>query len=704
MSITLALLVLFVVTMASEQSQELRPPFGGKLLNEALLEILGPLSNTTTRGKPGRKKWPNARKVLPPSRIRIRCSHYLACEYPIPAIELDNVIIYQGTLYLTDIDHDSRHALQTMNTYFAIRQGGFLPSTLVQYESTTEWLHGPPIVIYNVSDMSTYPRTKDGSMQPLPICVRWWDTSAYFLHPWQSTNAYHAFNDNIIAVLATIVVQHLTCSDDSYGFRTLFMFRKLGFANRKVVSQVFKILFWIFEGDVREAKQIFDGGPHCLRHMAWGTTIKPFYRDSLVAIRRVIYSIMQHTLRSSPSFPSQPSHELQPHDEHDGTLIAIPQPSTGWFSKLWPRRSASPPEITHNNDRRMDIKKALQTAGVIPRVIIVTRNLTGDEDLPGRKIAWRSEIQLQQTFEDRGAKAVICCDFSEVNTVPKLMTYFGFVDICIGIHGAGLSNCGLASDRLILIELQGQWAFGFDSFMKLAHMSKGLYLHYDIRNVPLHYGLGAGAMIDTTTIEQLVDIALLLYLQYKVAGASNQHQHHHGMSLSKKGLLLPQEPRYKANDHTQKSLKTNDASRVHSKEREELEDKYLHRTKVSTVKRVKQVKKTNVIDEEQYNVYARRRLQQKKDDETMSPYPLLQSLPIDLMAVIGDASNISIASLIHHHSTYTNTSTIGGPWSLYLGDNIINPPKKFWLFVDPLQDMNHPRLETNHQVSLINSS
>ena len=697
MKIAVVVVLGLVVALASGQSQEqIKPPFGGKLLNEALLHILGPLSsNITSRGTKRRKKWLNARNEMPSSRIRIRCNDYLACEYPIPAVELDNVIVYQGTLYLTDIDPDSRHALQTMNTYFAVRQG-YLTSTLVQYKSTTEWLHGPPTIIYNVSDMSTYPRNKDGSRQPLAKCARIWDTSAYFLHPWQSVNAYHAFNDNIIAILATIVVQYLTSSDATFstgsGFRTLFMFRKLGYTNRKVVSQVFKILFWIFEGDVREAKQLFDGGPHCLRHMSWGTTIKPFYRDSLVVLRRVIYSIMQHTLRSSPSFPLKPSHELQPHHEHEGALTTIPSPitTTGWFSKFW-SWSVSPPETTTNHDRRMDIKNALRTAGIIPRVIIVTRNLTGDEDLPGRKIAWRSEIQLQQTFEDRGAKAVICCDFVEVNTVPKLMKYFSFVDICIGIHGAGLSNCALASDHLILIELQGQWAFGFDSFMKLAHMSNGLYIHYDIRNLPLNYGLGAGALLDTNTIEQLVDISLLLYLQYKVI--TKPSNYHHATSLSNIDSTLLSKKRNGMDEHQQKIRGKKDGKGIENKD-EELEDKYLHRTKSTSITREQKIwtkKQRQVVEEEQYNVYARRRrrLQQRNDDESLTSHRLLQSLPMDLMAVIGDASNISIASLTPHHSTHSNASPVDGPWSLYLGNNVILPPKKFWLFVHPLRDIDH---------------
>jgi len=286
-----------------------------------------------------------------------------------------------------------------------------------------------------------------------------------------------------------------------------------------------------------------------------------------------------------------------------------------------------------------------------------------------------------------------------VNTVPKLMKYFGFVDICIGIHGAGLSNCALASDRLILIELQGQWAFGFDSFMKLAHMSNGLYVHYDIRNLSLNYGLGAGAMLDTSTIEQLVDIALLFYLQYKVGRPSD---HYHGMSMANIGSVVPSKQRDKMRDNTQKMLKKRDGSGDQNKE--ELEDKYLHRTKTPSVPRERKVsttKRKRVIDEEQYNVYTRRRLQQQKHVTPSTHHRLLQSLPSDLMAVIGDSSNISIDSLTSHHSTHANASTVEGPWSLYLGNNVVISPKKFWLFMDPLLDVNHLHVDVDHQVRYI---
>ena len=105
---------------------------------------------------------------------------------------------------------------------------------------------------------------RDGSYQPLPACVRQWDTSAYFLHPWESSNSFHSFNDNVLAVLATVVLQHVVGADTTSplggGHRTLFMFRKNAFSKKAATSQLFKLLFWIFEGDVRETAQVHQIG------------------------------------------------------------------------------------------------------------------------------------------------------------------------------------------------------------------------------------------------------------------------------------------------------------------------------------------------------------------------------------------------------------------------------------------------------------
>ncbi len=48
---------------------------------------------------------------------------------------------------------------------------------------------------------------------------------------------------------------------------------------------------------------------------------------------------------------------------------------------------------------------------------------------------------MVSVLRGRGLDVGICCDFKYVNTVDKLIDQFLNVDVCIGMHGAGLSNC-----------------------------------------------------------------------------------------------------------------------------------------------------------------------------------------------------------------------------------------------------------------------
>ena len=54
------------------------------------------------------------------------------------------------------------------------------------------------------------------------------------------------------------------------------------------------------------------------------------------------------------------------------------------------------------------------------------------------------------------------------------------IDICIGAHGAGLTNCAFGREGVVLVELQQQFAYGFDSFQKIAHMNRGHHVFYDL--------------------------------------------------------------------------------------------------------------------------------------------------------------------------------------------------------------------------------
>ena len=53
------------------------------------------------------------------------------------------------------------------------------------------------------------------------------------------------------------------------------------------------------------------GGPHCVRQVTWVTAMKPFYRDSLINLRRAAQLVLQRTMRASHFYPSQPAPELR---------------------------------------------------------------------------------------------------------------------------------------------------------------------------------------------------------------------------------------------------------------------------------------------------------------------------------------------------------------------------------------------------------
>jgi hypothetical protein len=170
-----------------------------------------------------------------------------------------------------------------------------------------------------------------------------------------------------------------------------------------------------------------------------------------------------------------------------------------------------PQQTSHDNNHPIRAVSKITNTLPPPRVVIVTRNLTAPDDSPYRKLSRASEEGLVKAFQQRGASAVICCDFKYVNTVPKLLSYFGHMDICIGIHGAGMSNCIFGKEGLVVLEMQVWHAHGFDSFMKIAHMAGGHYLYYDSRSVPVVRTKGAGTKLEQQVIEGMVDATLALY-------------------------------------------------------------------------------------------------------------------------------------------------------------------------------------------------
>lgn len=355
---------------------------------------------------------------------------------------------------------------------------GHLPSILVQTSTEGgEFMAGPAF---------TYSQSKHLSLE---VCKNQWKNhSAFFVSPWVTYNAFHALNDNVFAMASSVVLQYLSTPvamrSELYP-RILYRLSKLV---PKSSSTIYELLD-VFFPQSQSAKKLLAGGPYCVQHGVWGAHLKVFYRDSLLTLRYTLYEILKRLLAVSWS------------------AILSPYPGI---------------QGTGNNDKKVTTKRR-------PKVLIVTRNTyinttrsQAAKDSPSstsgnfRKLAPDSEAQLVEAFRALGADAEICCDFSK--GLQEIVRSFWQVDICLGIHGAGLTNCIFGSPGQLLIELQVTFSFGSDHFPKMAHMARGHYMLADLRKAPKD-NLGH-SRIDASYIKHLATLAIKMW-QY---GQSVQKQ------------------------------------------------------------------------------------------------------------------------------------------------------------------------------------
>ena len=221
--------------------------------------------------------------ALPTSRVRRRCSDFWACEHATLALEIDGAIFHNGVLYLHDADAQSREAVEGVRKFYNSLLGRHPPETPNQYYLP------PTFTLYEESSSHSGPRWVEG----LPIkfidtnhglnftCERLWDSSVYFLHPYFPDNNFHALNDNVFSVLASVLLQHIMGATLGGSIhRTLFLFRnrdKPGQSHN--LSPMFKILYMLFD-DVKPAREVVVGGPHCIRHMVWPVSCCQSYAES----------------------------------------------------------------------------------------------------------------------------------------------------------------------------------------------------------------------------------------------------------------------------------------------------------------------------------------------------------------------------------------------------------------------------------------
>ena len=205
--------------------------------------------------------------ALPTSRVRRRCSDFWTCEHATMALEIDGAIFHNGILYLHNADTHSREAIKGVRKFYDSLKGRhpaaetpnlyYLPPTYTIYEGIPRWIEGLPIKFIETNNELN-----------ITTCQHLWDTSGYFLHPYYVDNNFHALNDNVFSVLASVVLQHIMgAAMEGSSHRTLFLFRNRDKAEKvHNASPMYKMLYMLFD-DVKPAKDVVMGGPHCIRHM-----------------------------------------------------------------------------------------------------------------------------------------------------------------------------------------------------------------------------------------------------------------------------------------------------------------------------------------------------------------------------------------------------------------------------------------------------
>ena len=206
--------------------------FGGNLLNSAMAAVLGEVPVTTNTGDDAATPQTGQFST---SKVRLRCRGKLACDENTPTFEIDNAIFLNGVLYLHGLDDFSKSTIGKLPTYLAGRPE-MLPSSLVVYNDVPDWLQGPKVVVMdytNESAIDSYPTH----------CQKTWHTSAYFHFPWEVKNSFHAMNDNVLSVLANVILQRQALGQGALGTKakTLFLF------NIKVRIECIKFVVILFE-------------------------------------------------------------------------------------------------------------------------------------------------------------------------------------------------------------------------------------------------------------------------------------------------------------------------------------------------------------------------------------------------------------------------------------------------------------------------
>lgn len=260
-------------------------------------------------------------------------------------------------------------------------------------------------------------------------CNSFFDGTLHVIGRRTVKNVYHTMADNVLLVVANILIDAFIMPDFLHLPRT----ELIGFfPNDHLATRHINLIDKLM---TKGTLTLSEASNICFRRVVWGQGPSFMYFDALSTLRRLTSKFMRNFVYK---------------------LFDLKIPSI--FSSNAIAKIDGPFNI---NDKPLNI-------------VLFTRGNSGF----GRSI--KGEDLLVEKFRSLGAIATICCDFAS-STLEEQIAHAYYADIIIGLHGAALVQAIFSKPGVITLELKTSYGYTSTVFFLVSEAKSGLHSQVDIR-------------------------------------------------------------------------------------------------------------------------------------------------------------------------------------------------------------------------------
>jgi len=307
--------------------------------------------------------------------------------------------------------------------------------------------------------------SSSSSSSGINTCKRYINGTLHVMGKQSTYNLFHAMNDNVLPLMAQIVI------DAHYFSEYLALPRYLltGFQPAGDAVPHYQLLRDALDGEMTlsEAEDV------CFDRIIWGFGARVIYNHALVALRRKAADLTR-ALAIAKYNPPLPIAFASPFEIKANSSTSVLPSST----------SAAATTTTR-----------LERNGKALRVVVFSRGDTGS----GRSIA--GESLLKQGLINAGAQVVICSDYKGMSFTEQL-GYAVHADVVMGLHGAGLMNGVFSARGSFIVELKTLYGYTLDLFALVADSRQGTHVQI---NLKMYAKQGGNLPIDQPLVRRVVD-------------------------------------------------------------------------------------------------------------------------------------------------------------------------------------------------------